>query len=419
MLNNTIYQGIVIEVNQEYVVIMCEGGIFKNIPWPEDGVPRIGQLYTYSEKSTSRFRPIKYLSLAAILVLSVIGYFLFNSQTQQDSYVVAIDINPSVEVHIDKQLNILKVIPVNDDGQEVIKSISTEDENLYTFIDEFIRHTVKKKYLKTDKKGLVAVTVVPLRGNLDELDDDIQSALTVSLNDNKVDAEVFIKKENKNTLDKAHKASLSINKYVSYKDLIDKGHNISKETIRSRSIAELKELGQQPRQSVQGNNHLEKIKPNDNKAKVEHDDLPKEESSPTGSRTPDVGSNNKSVPKAVKKEEINNSNNTSKVEIIDKDQENKQPAGNQNQDNEQQNGRKPVPDNSSIKEEDQNEIERDDQAPAENENFKPPANDDHQEQEQQETVDGMEEDDADQNDEEHVRESRYLNSENPEKDWTQ
>lgn len=123
MKKNNTYKGIVIKVTSDHIVLMCDGGMFKNVPRNKTDIPELGQRYEYKEKRRwTGFSGLHYLAMASILFLSVIGYTLFSSSVEE-VYVVSVDINPSVEIYADENFSILSIHGLNKDGQKIIENI--------------------------------------------------------------------------------------------------------------------------------------------------------------------------------------------------------------------------------------------------------------------------------------------------------
>jgi hypothetical protein len=242
MRTKKVYKGIVIKVTSQHIVLMCEGGVFKNVPRTSAEIPGIGQPYVYKEKGGFSFSGLHYLAMVSILFLSVIGFTIFSSSTEEQSYVVAIDINPSIEIYADDNLSIVGIKALNQDGQLIVESIDPETKELDQVVTEIVDQSVNQNYLKKTEKGAVAITVIPLKEDAHSLENIIQHVVQASLQAKGVQAEIQVVTETKRTLEKAKEINLSINKYRLYEGLKSKGIEVDLDVLRGQSIVQINRL---------------------------------------------------------------------------------------------------------------------------------------------------------------------------------
>jgi hypothetical protein len=242
MRTNKTYKGIVIKVTSTHIVLMCDGGLFKNAPRTSSEIPKIGQPYVYTEKGWSSLSGLHYIAMASILFLSIIGYTIFSPSMKEESYLIAIDINPSIEIFADEKLSIIDIKALNKDGQKIIESINPKIKKLDQIVKEIVEQSVKQNYLSKTEKGAVVISVIPLKENASNFENSIQDVVKASLEINKVQAEVNVSSETKRVLEKAKQVNLSINKYLLYEDLKNKGIDLNIDVFRNQSIVQIKKI---------------------------------------------------------------------------------------------------------------------------------------------------------------------------------
>lgn len=79
---------------------------------------------------------------------------------QEEAYLFAVDINPSIEIYTDEQFHMIDLHYLNEDGKTVIDALNRKKVHIDDVMDEVINIAVEKKYLTKNKAGLVALTIV-------------------------------------------------------------------------------------------------------------------------------------------------------------------------------------------------------------------------------------------------------------------
>lgn len=238
-------QGIVMEIKNRKAIILTKEGAFEKVPLKKGQHVEIGSEMIVPAKTIHLSLGTKRL---AISIAAAVIFLLFFNQfwlTKQSDLAIAayvgLDINPSLEIGVNKELNVVEVIPLNEDGKKIIGQIQGNYENqpLAQFIEQTIKLAQKDGYLDQNKDILLTTTMIEesakdsIEKNLVSIKKEIEvKGLAV----NTLKGDQTIRKEAKN-------AGLSTGKYMIYKN--------SKNTI---TLDEAKEL------SV--TQIYEKVKPN-------------------------------------------------------------------------------------------------------------------------------------------------------------
>ncbi|WP_078544017.1 anti-sigma-I factor RsgI family protein [Litchfieldia alkalitelluris] len=235
------YKGIVLKVTDKHIVLMCEDGVFRNVPLKKS-VPKIGEKFECKQKEWIGFSNTRYLSIASLLFIVLVSSFFFININKKDAYILAIDINPSIELYADKDLKVSKVVALNSDGQKVIEGLSIENKSTNELITEILEQTVKQNYLTRANKGVVAITTVSL-GNLKDTEvPDVQQIVGKALNSTGISADIITHSTDEKTLKLARNHHMSVTKYLLYTDLESKGIKVKMEDIKEQSIQQIQQL---------------------------------------------------------------------------------------------------------------------------------------------------------------------------------
>lgn len=253
--------GIVIKVTQKYIVLMMPDGSFKNVKRSKTQVPLIGERFTYKEEQHSVFysRWTAVAAVACMLVLAVFTYRLLMTGNSQPAYLVALDINPSVEVYADKNLVTTNVTALNEDGRKLTDMTKYKGKNLLDTIDLIVEQSISKGYLNQNKKGLIKITVISMQKNNSVNGNNIRTSIQKLLLKDNIQAEIEIGFETGDIIEEAHQSGLSINRYILYKMLRSKGISITVEESRNMPLENLQNY-----ETIRNNDNTGRIAPQPN-----------------------------------------------------------------------------------------------------------------------------------------------------------
>jgi hypothetical protein len=247
-MKGKLIEGIVVKVTEHTIVIMRPEGTFKNIPRSPEQIPRIGEPFSYTERDKSK-RPSwsAYISVAAIFLIGILLSTLFIQSERQASYVVAMDVNPSIEIYVDQENNVVKVVALNQDAEKITSHLDSQNEPLSQILEEMITRLVQEGYLSKDKDGMLTTSIVPLHQNgqelnIEKISETMQGHIQQSLERHSIMAQFTITSDQQENLEKAHQMELSINKYKLYQRFVETKLDITLEEVRTGSVSQLLEL---------------------------------------------------------------------------------------------------------------------------------------------------------------------------------
>ncbi|NLM11445.1 MAG: hypothetical protein GX213_11850 [Clostridiaceae bacterium] len=220
-------KGIIVEKGHDYSVLLLSDGTFKNIKKCRSH--RVGDvIYTEDVIKEELFHLKKFTAMIAAVFVAVFlgtGVYIWATPVQY----INIDINPSVELTINRLDRIIKVKSLNDDGQKLINSISINTHHYETGISEVICAAKNLGYLQDEGDILISISSSDLK----------RGEKTQETIKGKVDEKIEIL-----TFDtEAHKLSVEEGLSPGKSDIIDKviktGTELSKEELAAVSVKDL------------------------------------------------------------------------------------------------------------------------------------------------------------------------------------
>ncbi|CQR45855.1 Anti-sigma-I factor RsgI [Paraliobacillus sp. PM-2] len=196
--------GIVMEVNKKQYIILTDEGDFKKIKRTNEYVPQIGEKITVStlDVPTKKQRIIympRIVALIAIIFLIVTAVTFFTARPTEASYAIMLKINPSVEVVVDSNLDVLEVHPLNQEAEQLLQTIGKDYTTLYDFSHQFIQQSIVSGFL--NKNGNIASSIVSLNEKEIAFEQHLQDELASQVETESVQANIEIKELSKDAYD--------------------------------------------------------------------------------------------------------------------------------------------------------------------------------------------------------------------------
>ncbi len=194
-------------------------------------------LWLFNYKKVLKFASTA-ASVAAIFVMLFVGYkFLF--PVNEYAY-VDIDINPSIEMTIDKDENVLKAQALNSDGQTLLNAVKVKNTELVDAVSLLLNKSKEIGYINSDNNKIILTTSV----NSDKASqsksknlETIIASLKEVADKSGVESQIIeVSPEDRN---EAIETGISMGKYYLYSKAKDEGINITIEEVKSSSVSTL------------------------------------------------------------------------------------------------------------------------------------------------------------------------------------
>ena len=173
-----------------------------------------------------------------VIIGIVVGVLLLNKGKQKDLTIITLDINPSIELTLDKEKKIVDVKALNDDAKDVISNEVKGKElkdGLFLIVDKLI----EKDYVRD---GYVDV-ILYKEGKIE--DDYVIDEVTKAFREKEIDPHLAIITEvSKEDKKLAKKYGITPAKAAYINGLIKENDNFSFEELSDKPISEMKEMAE-------------------------------------------------------------------------------------------------------------------------------------------------------------------------------
>lgn len=264
------YQGIVINITKNKAIVSTDE--FKCFYIKRRPSIYVGKQIEFTEKEIVRKRTVLtklVLSAACLAILFVITSFsnledIINirniiSQPEVFAY-VDVDINPSLEIGIDNQGNVLRLVPLNEDAKVLAKKLKFSNISVSEVIDNIVDEVRKNNDIGEAEKDyiLVSSTLNNKKNENDKeyaVDKEKLDVLMNSLKDNIQEnskVNVYLVETNIYEREEARSEGISTGRYVLYNKNDNLRNNLSIEEAKNVNVNELLE-GIPEQDNLEGN----------------------------------------------------------------------------------------------------------------------------------------------------------------------
>lgn len=240
--------GVILKLKKNRVIVMTEKLDFIEL-YRKPGMIRGQKVYFTSfdlcESSLWLFNYKKVLkfvsaaaSVAAIFVMLFVGYkFLF--PVNEYAY-VDIDINPSVEMTIDKYENVLKAQALNSDGQTLLDAVKVKNTELVDAVSLLLNKSKEIGFINSGNNKIILTTSVNSDKASQSESENIETIIS-SLKEvaDKSGVESQIIEVSPEDRKEAIETGISMGKYYLYSKAKDEGINITIEEVKNSSVSTL------------------------------------------------------------------------------------------------------------------------------------------------------------------------------------
>ncbi|PLS16430.1 hypothetical protein CVD28_15150 [Bacillus sp. M6-12] len=238
-------KGVVLDVDNRFVTLMTPEGEFIKMKRKKRDSYEIGkevQLVTSSEAYRGIFLGLnskKVLTAgAAAAMLFGLTYLPFLNNNSVSAY-MTIDVNPSIEIGLNKGLEVIELNGLNKEGKQILEKLDDwKQQNVHEIASKIILETKSRGYLKKEKE-IVFSTVLLDRDNK-ELSGELQQEMKLLASASKKDAEVTVLEGSAADRKKAKKEGLSTGRYIDKIENKDKPESgkMSKEKNKPKKNSE-------------------------------------------------------------------------------------------------------------------------------------------------------------------------------------
>lgn len=179
------------------------------------------------------------LALAACILLALLGWQLYLAVLPAAAAYVSLDINPSWELAVDAEGQVVKVTSLDQEGQELIRGLRLKKKPVDEAMAAVIRAAVDQGYIAPE--GAVLVTLAPVAGKerLPLAAEQVAGSIEAALQANNAATRILVTSASAQERAEARDLGISTGKYILAEVAREKGKPLPAAELAGESIKEL------------------------------------------------------------------------------------------------------------------------------------------------------------------------------------
>lgn len=199
----------------------------------EEALKRSTKAFLKSKIAPKPFHMKRIATVFASLALVLLGLGSWNFYMTPVS-AISVDVNPSIELGVNRFDRVVSVTGYNDDGAALAASVELKNLSYSDALDTLMSSDEMQPYREND--GLVSITVI---GNTEQKSEEMQRQIAAC--DFAASPNVEYRRGNREDVKAAHDAGLSFGKYTAFQELQALDPTISTEDIRGLTMRQIRD----------------------------------------------------------------------------------------------------------------------------------------------------------------------------------
>lgn len=249
---------------------------------------------------------------------------------------VSLDINPSIELSVNRFNNVVSTSALNKDGQILLNDINSNDKSVYGIVNEIIDSAIKEKYISNNKPTAIAVASISDDYELrNSLENDLKNSISNHFSKNSIDGTIYSYDEDFSKRDAAQKMDISVGKMNLIEELISFDESITVDEYKNKSVVNIDdkilEFKDNTKEPDKSSDDSTKNINNSNLSKTKEENISVNTNSNTISRNKNTNSNNNNASSGNNSND--NNGNSSKNKPSDNNNSSSSSSNNSNNNN--------------------------------------------------------------------------------------
>lgn len=189
----------------------------------------------------SKFGFMKYAVAACLVMcLGVGGYTYYSDNYKLDS-IVDIDVNPSIEILVNKNSKVIKANALNADAEKVLAGMDLKNIDIKIATNAIVGSIVKNGYMASEDAGVLITVVNDDAEKANELKEKIAEDVKETLQENNVDASIIkqVVVQNEELKNLAKENNVSVGKAALIRDLKESGKELDEKEASKKPVKDL------------------------------------------------------------------------------------------------------------------------------------------------------------------------------------
>jgi len=234
-------QGIVMEIKTRSCIIMTRDGEFYKVSKPALEVT-IGEEIRAEHQLDNGSKWLWWGSLAVVMFLTVMSFYYYRSTVPVAVAHVSLDINPSIELRVDRNSRVIDGVGFNEAGESILAAVPLKGKDIYSALSELIVVAIQQKYLTPGKDNMVFSTVAGDPAELSKAVEEEQIYRTIvnSVETLNIPVEVLVTTVKPELQRQARQTGVSTGRFLLYQETLEEEPETGNYDMKTKDLKDLK-----------------------------------------------------------------------------------------------------------------------------------------------------------------------------------
>lgn len=209
-----------------------------------DVFPKIKNTIANREEKVMKSNKLSFIKYAVAacfaLCITVGGYGTYAYNYKTDS-IIDIDVNPSIELLVNKKEKVIKAIPLNDDAKDILDDMELKKLDVNTATNAILGAIIKNGYISGDDAGVLVTVINDDDAKAKKIKDDVSNSVKKALDENNASANIVNQtvKADKELKNLAKDNNISIGKAALVQNISNQNDDIEIKDVSNKKVKEL------------------------------------------------------------------------------------------------------------------------------------------------------------------------------------
>ncbi len=188
-----------------------------------------------------KFGFFKYAVAACFVMCMGVGSYAYYANNYKLDSIVDIDVNPSIEMLVNKNSKVLEVNALNEDAEKVLDGMEFKNIDIKIATNAIVGSIVKNGYMSNEDAGVLITVVNANDKRANELKEKIAADVKETLEENNVDASIIkqIVVQNEELKNIAKENNVSVGKAALIRDLAENKKDLDVKEASKKPVKDL------------------------------------------------------------------------------------------------------------------------------------------------------------------------------------
>lgn len=239
LIGGDIMKAVIVEVHDKFAIALNNRGEFIKIK--NTGRLNVGYEVEVPTKVINLdFKRVSRIAQAAAAIVVLLGLSLGAYAYNTPYSYVNIDINPSLEITVNIFDRIIDVRGINEDGKGLLTNVSYKNKKLDEGVKTVLNTAVEEGYFNYGPDNALMITISSKSsGEKEEICKNLQEVAKVTLDEDKVEAEVIVKQAPLERVKEAKEMGISPGKLLLMETLVEINPEMGAEEYRDKPVKDV------------------------------------------------------------------------------------------------------------------------------------------------------------------------------------